>query len=77
MNSSDRYKILQNIVAQQGIEADLFAELARAEQMINMIDAGKMMPPPVPPEITQPTEQTISPTTDQTINSTEGKYDNL
>jgi hypothetical protein len=65
MNASERYKILMNIVAQKGIDIDLYSELAKAESMINAIDQGKMMPPPVPPEITneplptteQPTEQ--------------------
>ena len=75
MNSTDRYKILQNIVAQQGVEADLYAELAKAEQMINAIDQGKMIPPPVPPELTQPAEE-ITPNPEQT-NPMEGKYDNI
>ena len=75
MNSTDRYKILQNIVAQQGVEADLYAELAKAEQMINAIDQGKMIPPPVPPELTQPAEE-IAPNPEQT-NTMEGKYDNI
>jgi len=75
MNSTDRYKILQNIVAQQGVEADLYAELAKAEQMINAIDQGKMIPPPVPPELTQPAEE-IAPNPEQT-NPMEGKYDNI
>ena len=76
MNASDRWKILQNIVAQQGIEVDLYSELAKAEQMIAMIDQGKMMPPPVPPEITQP----MAPPTEQMPTEPEtniGKYDNL
>lgn len=76
MNASDRWKILQNIVAQQGIEVDLYSELAKAEQMIAMIDQGKMMPPPVPPEITQPMAQP----TEQMPSEPEtniGKYDNL
>jgi len=72
MNASDRYRILQNIVAQKGIESDLYAELAKAEQMINMIDQGKMMPPPVPPEITEPTMEQPEQT-----ETTTGKYDNL
>lgn len=73
MNSSERFRILQNIVAQQGVEADLYAELAKAEQMINMMEQGKMMPPPVPPEITDPAMS--QPT--QPEEPTEGKYDNL
>jgi len=54
MNATERYKILMNIVAQKGIEIDLYSELAKAEAMINAIEQGKMMPPPVPPEITEP-----------------------
>jgi hypothetical protein len=81
MNASERYKILQNIVAQYGVEADLYAELAKAERVINAIDQGKMMPPPVPPEITEPIEPTMSqsPTVpnSRTVEPTIGKYDNL
>lgn len=51
MNASDRYRVLQNIIAQKGIDGDLYAELARAEAMINGIEQGKMMPPPVPQEL--------------------------
>jgi hypothetical protein len=51
MNASERYRILQNIVAQKGVDADLYAELARAEAMINMMDQGKIIPPPIPPQI--------------------------
>jgi len=75
MNASDRWRILQNIVAQKGVDCDLYAELARAEQMINMIDQGRMMPPPVPPEITEPIEPTIGQPPEE--QSTMGKYDNL
>ena len=79
MNSTERYRILQNIVAQQGVEADLYAELAKAEQMINMMDQGKMMPPPVPPEITEPMQppmgQPMQPPEES--EPTMGKYDNL
>ena len=75
MNASDRYRILQNIVAQKGIESDLYAELAKAEQMINMIDQGKMMPPPVPPEITEPIEPPMG--QPQQSQPMEGAYDNL
>jgi len=66
MNATERYRILQNIVAQKGIDSDLYTELARAEATINMIDQGKMMPPPVPPEITnEPIEPTMSQPTEQ------------
>ena len=70
--ASERYRILQNIIAQKGIDADLFTELARAEAMINNIEQGKMMPPPIPPEISptqntpMPTESNISPETTNT-----------
>ena len=65
-----------NIVAQKGIDSvDLYAELAKAEQMINAIDQGKMIPPPVPPELTQPAGE-IAPNPEQT-NPMEGKYDNI
>ena len=73
MNSTERFRILQNIVAQQGVEADLYAELAKAEQMVNMLDQGKMMPPPVPPEITEPTMEQPP----QQSQAMEGAYDNL
>jgi len=76
MNATDRYKILQNIIAQKGIDSDLFSELAKVEATINAIDQGKMMPPPVPPEITQPTTQPNEPIP-QTTEPTMGKYDNL
>ena len=76
MNASERYRVLQNIVAQKGIDGDLYAELARAEAMINAIDQGKMMPPPLPPEITEPTEPMNEPMPDQT-EPMAGKYDNL
>jgi len=75
MNASERYRVLQNIVAQKGIDGDFYAELAKAEQMINMIDQGKMMPPPVPPEITEPIEPTMS--QPQQSQPMEGAYDNL
>ena len=72
MNNSERYRVLMNIVAQKGIEGDLFSELARAEAMINKIDQGKMMPPPLPPEINdiiEPMPEEEEPLT--------GKYDNI
>jgi len=72
MNNSERYRVLMNIVAQKGIEGDLFSELARAEAMINKIDQGKMMPPPLPPEI----NDTIEPMPEEEEPLT-GKYDNL
>ncbi len=68
MNATDRLRILNNIVAQNGIEADLYAELAKAERMISAMDQGKMMPPPVP-EIEQQPSQSQQPAM--------GKYDDL
>jgi hypothetical protein len=73
MNATERYKILLNIVAQKGVDSgDLYAELARAESMINAMEQGKMMPPPVPPE---PTEPTMNPQGEAPPMS--GKYDEL
>lgn len=73
MNFTDRYRILSNIVAQRGLEVDLYQELAKAESMINQIDQQKMMPPPVPPEITDPTINQEPQMGEQVM----GKYDNL
>ena len=60
MNATERYKILQNIIAKQGIEVDLYSELAKAESMINAIDQGRIMPPSLPPEVNQPIETPIT-----------------
>lgn len=65
MNFSDRYRILQNIIAQKGLEVDLYQELAKAESMIHMIDEMKVTPPPVPQDIANTTQPTV------------GKYDNI
>jgi hypothetical protein len=73
MNFTDRYRILSNIVAQRGLEVDLYQELAKAESMINQIDQQKMMPPPVPPEITDPTMSQDP----QMGEPMAGKYDDL
>jgi len=73
MNASERYSVLMNIVAQKGVDSgDLYAELARAEAMINAMEQGKMMPPPMPPE---PTEPTMSQGGEAPLMS--GKYDEL
>jgi hypothetical protein len=62
-----------NIVAQKGVDSgDLYAELARAEAMINAMEQGKMMPPPMPPE---PTEPIMSQGGEAPLMS--GKYDEL
>ena len=44
MNSQDRYRILSNIVSQKGTDnVDLYAELAKAESMVNLLDTQKAM----------------------------------
>ena len=44
MNSQDRYRILSNIVSQKGTDnVDLYAELAKAEGTINLLDTQKAM----------------------------------
>jgi hypothetical protein len=44
MNATDRFKILSNIVAQKGTDnVDLYAELAKAESMVNLMDTQKAM----------------------------------
>ena len=44
MNSQDRYRILSNIVSQKGTDnVDLYAELAKAESMVNLMDTQKAM----------------------------------
>jgi len=74
MNAGDRWRVLQNIVAQKGIEIDLYSELARAEQMIAAMEQGKMTPPPVPEAPLEPTmNQPQADMSQQPI----GKYDNL
>jgi len=67
MNATERYKVLQNIVAQKGVDGDLFLELAKAEQMIHNIEQGKMTPPPLPQDLN--TAQTSPQTTGAPIMS--------
>ena len=44
MNATDRFKILTNIAAQMGTDnVDLYAELAKAEGTINLLDTQKAM----------------------------------
>ena len=44
MTNQDRYRILSNIVAQMGTDnVDLYAELAKAEGTINLLDTQKAM----------------------------------
>ena len=56
MNATDRFKILSNISAQKGTDnVDLYAELAKAESMVNLMDTQKAMAvqqPTTPPEVT-------------------------
>lgn len=66
MNFTDRYKILTNIIAQQGIEVDLYQELARAESEIHRMDQQMMTPPPVPDDIEA-----------DNIQPTVGRYDDI
>jgi len=75
--ATERYRILQNIIAQQGIEGDLWSELAKAEQMINMMEQGKMMPqtPPQPMQPQMPVEPMMG--EEQSAPPMSGKYDNL
>lgn len=70
--ATDRYRLINNIVARVGIDGDIIGELARVESIINGIEQGKMMPPPMPSE---PTEPTMSPQGEAPLMS--GKYDEL
>jgi len=50
MTNQDRYRILSNIVAQMGTDnVDLYAELAKAEGTINLMDTQKAMQANVTP----------------------------
>jgi len=74
LSSTERYNILANIVAQKGTRnVNLYAELAKAESSINMMNTMASMPPPVPvePTMSQPTEQP------QAGQGMMGKYDNF
>lgn len=73
MNFTERYTILNNIIAQRGLDIDLYQELAKAESMINQIEQQKITPPPVPAEITDPTLSRGSQTGEPMV----GKYDNI
>ena len=55
MTSQDRYRILSNIVAQLGTDnVDLYAELAKAEGTINLMDTQKAMQANVTPPSVEP-----------------------
>jgi len=70
MRATERWRILQNIIAQKGTDVDLYAELARAEAMINAIDqTNNVMPQPTMDMGVQST----APTSENFV----GKYDNL
>ena len=57
MNATDRFKILSNISAQKGTDnVDLYAELAKAESMVNLMDTQKAMAVQQPMEPQQPTQ---------------------
>jgi hypothetical protein len=73
MKFTERYAILNNIIAQRGLDVDLYQELAKAESMINMIEQQKLTPPPVPPEITDPAMSQEPRTGEPMV----GKYDDL
>ncbi len=75
MNATDRLRILNNIVAKVGIEGDIIGELAKVESMINAMDQGKMIPPPLPPELNEQVSQDVIPPEETT--PMEGKYDNI
>jgi hypothetical protein len=88
MNSTDRFRILSNIVAQKGTDqVDLYAELAKAESQINQVQTMQEMALQNPAPVTSPEtpESTISPEMGQTptnannaqVGSIMGKYDNL
>jgi len=69
--ATDRYKILSNIVAQMGTDkVDLHAELAKAENMINVMDTQKAMQvsqsvtpnvPPMSTDVGQPPQELLPP----------------
>ena len=65
MTNQDRYRILSNIVAQMGTDnVDLYAELAKAEGTINLLDTQKAMAASVNnAQVGSNMEQTQQPTT--------------
>jgi len=74
MGAIDDYKIFLNVLAQDedGIAGDLINKWAKAKAMTHAIDQGKMMPPPLPPELnaqggtTESPQSTILPETTNT-----------
>jgi hypothetical protein len=76
MNSTDRFRILSNIVAQKGTDqVDLYAELAKAESQINQVQTMQEMALQNPTPVTTP--ETPESTIPSEVASTTGKYDNL
>lgn len=75
ITAKDRYNILSRIVAQKGTDqVDLYAELGKAESLINNIQNERINAQINPPVSASETPQdTISPEPTQSI----GKYDNL
>jgi len=75
MSAIDDYKIFLNVLAndEDGIAGDLINKWAKTKAMINSIEQGKMMPPPVPPELGN--DATMS--QPQSAPPMSGKYDNL
>lgn len=63
MTSQDRYRILSNIAAQKGTDnVDLYAELAKAESMVNLMDTQKAMATVANnAQVQQPTDPSIPP----------------
>ena len=75
ITAKDRYNILSRIVAQKGTDqVDLYAELGKAESLINNIQNerinSQINPPVTAPEAPQ---APIAPEAGQSM----GKYDNL
>ena len=74
MSALDDYKMFLNVLAQDedGIAGDIINKWAKVKAITHQIEQGKMMPPPIPPEISptqntpMPTESNISPETTNT-----------
>jgi len=62
LTSTDRYRILANIVAQKGTDnVDLHAELAKMESMVNVMDTQNTMQPPMVSQPVIPTQPSTAP----------------
>lgn len=75
ITAKDRYNILSRIVAQKGTDqVDLYAELGKAESLINNIQNERINSQINPPVVaTEAPQDTIPAETTQGM----GKYDNL